>query len=299
MTHAFFKALLFLGAGSVIHGLAGIHDIRKMGGLRRHMPWTHYTFLAGTLAIAGIPGFAGFFSKDAILWAAWNNENYGALLWAIALVAAGFTSFYTFRLVILTFYGSARYAEHEVHHVHEAPPSMLVPLVILAILATFGGYVGIPPVLGGHNQIEVFLGAPAHDVESEAVGATAVEGILLLLSVAVSMGGLGVAYLFYVARPELPSRIVSSARGMYAILLNKYYVDEIYDAVIVWPIASMSRDFLWKFMDAFVIDGTINNLGRAIRGTGGGLKYMQTGYVRTYAGWILFGGVLVVAWFLT
>src|SRR5437870_95579 len=140
MTHAFFKALLFLAAGSVIHGMNGIQDIQKMGGLRHHMPWTYRTFLAGTVAIAGIPPLAGFFSKDAVLWGAWNYANYGRFLWFIGVIAASFTSFYMFRLLILTFHGTARYTEHDVHHVHESPSSMMVPLVILAICSILAGF---------------------------------------------------------------------------------------------------------------------------------------------------------------
>src|SRR5262245_4040036 len=157
MTHAFFKALLFLGAGSVIHGMGGIQDIRKMGGLRQHMPWTYRTFLVGTIAIAGIPPFAGFFSKDAVLWSAWNYANYGRLLWLVGVIAAGFTSFYMFRLVFLTFSGAPRYSEHEAHHVHESPKSMLIPLMVLALFSVFAGFVGVPAALGGGNHIENFL----------------------------------------------------------------------------------------------------------------------------------------------
>src|SRR5262245_44767796 len=148
MTHAFFKALLFLAAGSVIHGLGGLQDIRKMGGLRHQMPWTYRTFLIGTVTIAGIPPFAGFFSKDAVLWGDWNDPNFGKLLWLVGVVAAAFTSFYMFRLLILTFYGSPRYSEHDVHHVHESPRSMLIPLLVLALLSMFAGFVGVPRVLG-------------------------------------------------------------------------------------------------------------------------------------------------------
>src|SRR5206468_4368428 len=149
--HSFFKALLVLGAGSVNHGMGGIQDVRKMGGLARLMPWTHKTFLAGTLAIAGFPPLAGFFSKDAVLRGAWNYANYGRVLWFVGVVAAGFTSFYMFRLLILTFHGNPRYTEHDVHHVHESPNSMLVPLVILAIFSIAAGFVGVPAVLGGSN----------------------------------------------------------------------------------------------------------------------------------------------------
>ena len=291
MTHAFFKALLFLGAGSVIHGMGGLQDIRKMGGLRHHMPWTFRTFVIGALAISGIPGLAGFFSKDAILWAAWNSENYGKLLWAAGIITAGFTSFYTFRLVILTFFGKPQYTEHDVDHVHESPASMLVPLVILAIFSIIAGYVGIPAALGGHNNIEVFLGG-------EEAGESSAEMILMLVSVAVAFGGMGLAYLFYIARPDLPDKVASSAHAMYTILVNKYYVDEVYNVTVVKPILRSSREFLWKFVDTGIIDGTVNAVGQVVRATGSGLKHMQTGYVRTYAGWILFGGVLFVVWFL-
>src|SRR6059036_900238 len=175
MTHAFFKALLFLAAGSVIHGMSGIQDIGKMGGLRHHMPWTYRTFLIGTVAIAGIPPFAGFFSKDAVLWAAWNYANYGKLLWLAGVVGASFTSFYMFRLLILTFHGTPRYTDEDVHHVHESPNSMLMPLVILAVCSILAGFAGVPPVLGGDNHIQQFLTPAAHEVKSESLGTTSIE----------------------------------------------------------------------------------------------------------------------------
>jgi len=298
MTHAFFKALLFLAAGSVIHGMGGIQDIQKMGGLRHHMPWTYRTFLTGTIAIAGIPPFAGFFSKDAVLWGAWNYANYGRVLWFVGVVAAGFTSFYMFRLLILTFFGNPRYTEHDVHHVHESPNSMLAPLVILAIFSIVAGWVGVPPVLGGANHIEQFLTPEAHEAESESLGTTGIELMLMAISTSAALAGAGLAYLFYVARPELPERLVTKTHAMYSIMTNKYYVDELYDAVIVWPVVRMSREFLWNFVDAFMIDGAVNGVGRIVRGSAAGLRRMQTGYVRTYAGWILLGGVLIIVWFL-
>jgi NADH-quinone oxidoreductase subunit L len=298
MTHAFFKALLFLGAGSVIHGMGGIQDIWKMGGLRGKMPWTFRTFLMGTLAITGIPGLAGFFSKDMILWSAWNGPNYGKVFWAIGLITAGFTSFYMFRLLILTFFGAPRYTHDDVHHVHESPSSMLLPLIILAVFSIFAGYVGVPAVLGGGNHIEEFLMGPARDVKSVEQGETLLELGLMGISVATALLGFLIAYVFYVARPELPSRLAQRAHAMYAILTHKYYVDEIYDAVIVSPILAASREFFWQFIDNFIIDGAVNGAGKVVRAAGGGLRYMQTGYVRTYAGWILLGGILVVAWFL-
>src|SRR6266850_1591388 len=288
MTHAFFKALLFLAAGSVIHGMEGIQDIRKMGGLRRQMPWTYRTFLVGTIAIAGIPPLAGFFSKDAVLEAAWSHAAYGKLLWAIGVIAAGFTSFYMFRLLILTFYGKPRYSDHDVHHVHESHALMIVPLIVLAIFSIVAGYIDIPH----------FLAPASLEAESEAAASRSTELLLMAASTSVALLGFALAYLFYVAKPELPERIASRAHAMYSILVNKYYVDELYDAIIVWPIVQTSREFLWKVVDTLMIDGAVNSVGRMVRGTAGGLKHMQSGYVRTYAGWILFGGVLVVAWFL-
>jgi NADH-quinone oxidoreductase subunit L len=296
MTHAFFKALLFLGSGSVIHGMGGIQDIRKMGGLRRHMPWTFATFTVGTLAIAGIPGLSGFFSKDLILYSAWNGPNYGRIFWTIGIVAAAFTSFYMFRLLILTFFGEARYTHHDVHHVHESPPAMIAPLVVLAVLAVIAGYVGVPAVLGGHEPIVEFLGghAPGPDAEQNH----SLELILMAASVAAALAGLALAYLFYIARPNLPARMAAQAHAMYSILINKYYIDEGYNAIVVNPVVRTSRAFLWKTVDVFVIDGTVNGIGAVIRGAAGGLRHMQTGYVRTYAAWIFFGGILIVVWFL-
>ncbi|PYS54788.1 MAG: NADH-quinone oxidoreductase subunit L [Acidobacteria bacterium] len=298
MTHAFFKALLFLGAGSVIHGMGGVQDIRKMGGLRQHMPWTHATFLAGTIAIAGIPPFSGFFSKDAVLWGAWNDADYGKLFWLIGVAAAGLTSFYMFRLLILTFYGKPRYSNEDVHHVHEAPGSMLFPLVVLAIGSIFAGWLGVPQVLGGSNPIQQFLTPGAHQTGSESLGTGTTEFLLMLASTSVALLGSALAYLFYIARPELPEKLASRAHAMYSIMVNKYYVDELYDTIIVWPLVETSRELLWKFVDTFMIDGAVNNIGRVIRGSARGLRHMQNGYVRAYAGWILFGGVLVMAWFL-
>jgi NADH-quinone oxidoreductase subunit L len=283
MTHAFFKALLFLGAGSVIHGMSGIQDIRKMGGLRHKMPWTFRTFLVGTIAIAGIPGLAGFFSKDMILAEVWHSANYGRILWGVGLVTAGFTSFYMFRLLILTFFGKARYTHEDVHHVHESPLTMLIPLIVLAIGSIGGGYLPVPAFLGFHS--------------AEAAGSS-VDTILMAGSIAAALAGLAVAWLLYVARPELPARMAAAAESIYSILMHKYYIDEIYDAIIVWPLLVTSREFLWKIVDTIMIDGTVNGVGQVIRSSASGLRHMQTGYVRTYVAWILAGGVLVIAWFL-
>jgi len=295
MTHAFFKALLFLGAGSVIHGMGGIQDVTRMGGLRKEMPWTYRTFLIGTLAIAGIPGLAGFFSKDMILAAAWSS-HFGKILWMVGVIVAGMTSFYMFRLLILTFMGQPRYTHHDVHHVHESPSPMLIPLMVLAFFSVVAGYVGIPRLITSHHEpIVEFLQPKLLQIETVA---PAVEWTLMLASVAAAGIGLAATYICYVKRPELPARISSSASALYSILTNKYYVDEIYDAVLVLPIVVAARQFLWKFIDVTIIDGTVNGIGQLVRSSAAGLRRMQTGYVRTYAGWLLFGGILVVAWFL-
>ena len=296
MTHAFFKALLFLGTGSVIHGMSGIQEITKMGGLRKEMPWTFRTFLIGTLAIAGVPGLAGFFSKDMILAAAWHSPNFGKLLWTVALIVAGMTSFYMFRVLFLTFFGTARYTHHDVHHVHESPPAMLIPLVVLAVLSVVAGYIGIPPALGGHERIAEFL--QPGTVAEEGHGGLALEWMLMGSSVLAAGAGFLLAYLFYVVRPELPSRVAASASALYSILTNKYYVDEIYEAILVVPIIVTARQFLWRFIDVGLIDGTVNGIGSVVRSSADGLRRMQVGYVRVYAAWILFGSILIIAWFL-
>jgi len=233
-----------------------------------------------------------------VLSGVWSNANYGHILWGVGVLAAGFTSFYMFRLLILTFHGAPRYTEHDVHHVHEAPKSMLIPLVILAIASIFAGYAGVPQVLGGDNRIERFLAPQSHEVTSEPPGTKATEAILMAASTGAALSGLLLAYIFYAAKPELPERLAAKAHAMYSIMVHKYYVDEVYDEVIVMPILEASREFLWKFVDVVVIDGAVNGIGKLVRGSGGGLRHMQTGYVRTYAGWILFGGVLIVVWFL-
>ena len=294
MTHAFFKALLFLGAGSVIHGMSGIQDVTKMGGLRKEMPWTFRTFLIGTLAIAGIPGLAGFFSKDMILAAVFHSPNFGKPLWAVGVIVAGMTSFYMFRLLFLTFAGRPRYTHEDVHHVHESPAAMLLPLILLAVLSVVAGYVGIPPALGGHERIAEFLD-PTPVAE---VGGVALEWILMATSVAAAGLGLFLAYTFYVLRPELPARVSASVSALYSILTNKYYVDEIYEAIIVLPIVVSARQLLWQFIDVGIIDGAVNGIGTLVRSSADGLRRMQMGYVRAYAGWILFGSILIIAWFL-
>jgi NADH-quinone oxidoreductase subunit L len=302
MTHAFFKALLFLGSGSVIHALSGEQDIRKMGGLKDKIGRTWWTMLVGTVAIAGFPPLAGFFSKDEILWQAFSSERGHWVLWLVGAVAAGMTSFYMFRMMFLAFYGKSRLAPEVEHHVHESPASMTVPLMVLAAGSAVAGWVGIPHVLGqylGHlpNAFEHFL-EPVfeHPVQLGGHGSEGVEWGLMILSVGIAATGLMLARLFYLQNPALPETLMNRFRGLYTTLLNKYWVDEIYDALIVNPVKLISTYVLWKFADVFIIDGIVNATGKTTQTIGGALKHFQSGYTRAYAGWILFGAVVLVAY---
>jgi NADH-quinone oxidoreductase subunit L len=293
MTHAFFKALLFLGSGSVIHGMGGEQDIRKMGGLRRFMPITHWTFVIATLAIAGCPMFAGFFSKDEILFYAWAGPHGAAWLWLLGAAGAGLTSFYMFRLVLLTFYGECR-ASHDVqHHIHESPPSMTVVLTVLAVLSVVGGYVGLPLGLG--NPLGEFL-APVFGGH-HAAHSRALELGLMVTSVGIAAFGFCVAYVMYVADPEMPTRLADRAKGIYELLLNKYWVDETYDALIVQPIVRGSN-WLWTFFDAQVVDGAVNGTAEAVMANGRVWRLLQTGNVQHYALSVLAGAVAILGYYV-
>ena len=272
MTHAFFKALLFLGAGAVIHSLSGEQDMRQMGGLRAKIPWTFGVMLCASLAIAGFPFTSGFFSKDAILLAA---DHRAPWLYWVGVFTAGMTAFYVFRAFFMTFFGKYRGKEHP----HESPPVMLIPLVILAGLSLVGGYL---------FKIPDFLRPVFPAVEApEAFGPMAVASAAGLL-------GIALAYLMYVYRPGIPDSIASGAKGLYTLVYNKYFVDEIYDAAVVKPLVGGSRVVLWKGFDAGLIDGTVNGIGARAKGIGGVLRLAQSGNTRSYATWIAFGGVLVI-----
>ncbi len=312
MTHAFFKALLFLCAGSVMHALSGELDMRKMGGLKSRLPVTYLTFFIACLAIAGIPPFAGFFSKDEILWNAFQKS---LLLWAVAAFAAFMTAFYMFRAVFMTFYGTSRMDPEVEHHVHESPPVMTVPLLILAVLSVVGGLVGIP-LIPGWNRIHDFL-APVvagHAVEvaqkayaglafaSEGASAAAplahhsagLELLMMGVSVAIGLAGIITAYYLYIRRPELPDTIAARCKGYYHLLINKYFVDELYDALVVSPLKSIST-FLWKRLDEGVVDGAlVNGSAALVRKASGLLKYVQTGLVQSYALSILVGLAIIL-----
>ncbi len=301
MTHAFFKGLLFLAAGSVIHAMGGEQDMMKMGGLRKQIPTTYWTMLIATLAIAGIPGFAGFFSKDEILEAARFGPHANLALWALGLVGAAFTSFYMFRLVFLTFFGAPRFDEHKVH-VHESPKNMTVPLVILAFFSIFAGWFAAPKLIGGIDYLEKFLApvftayAPAAEAVAEVpaeVVSPASELVHALTGLPVIAGILGllVAWWLYVRRPETPKRMAQTVRGLYTLLLNKYYVDELYAATIVRPLLWISTHVFWHGVDQGVIDGAIHGTARAARGSGTGLRQLQSGNARSYAAWMIIGAV--------
>jgi NADH-quinone oxidoreductase subunit L len=297
MTHAFFKALLFLAAGSVIHSMGGEQDMNRMGGLSKKIRWTYGTMLVATFAISGIPFFAGFFSKDVILFAAFQSQTGGSILYAFGLLTALLTSFYMFRLIFLTFSGKPRYDEHRVH-VHESPWSMLGPLVILAVLSTIGGWFALPAFFGGPDHFANFLGPVFGGRESvEAAGEGAAYQIeLILAGVAVSTAliGLGVAYWLYLKRPGKADDLAKSLKPVYTTLLNKYYVDELYAAVVVKPLLWISTNVLWKATDVAGIDGAVNGIADGTTAIGDGIRHAQSGNTRSYAVWVVVGAMVVI-----
>jgi len=304
MTHAFFKALLFLGAGSVIHALSGEQDMDRMGGLKPHLPRTHLTMLVATLAIAGVFPLAGFFSKDEILWSAFSSTTgIGKLLWAAGLVGAFLTAFYMFRLYFMTFHGASRVTPEAKHHLHESPGSMTNPLLLLAVLSAIGGFVQVPLLAGGQRLgawLEpVFADAArlqGHGTGAHAAHNPGLEVALMAISLAVALAGIFVAHRFYVADPEAPKRLADRVTSFYRTLFNKYWIDEIYDARIVQPIRRGSER-LWHGFDAAVIDGAVNGVARQIERGSAFLRLAQTGYVQVYA-LILTLGLVVVFGYL-
>jgi len=280
VTHAFFKALLFLGAGSVMHALGGETDLRKMGGLRGKVPWTFWTMFIGCMAIAGVPGLSGFFSKEAILGAA-LEKNVG--IGVLGIVGAGLTAFYMFRLLFMTFFGEARHEKHA----HESPWVMLLPLVILAALSAVGGYLSVEGVL------HPFFGGTPHPIEGG--GGELVMGLSILMALI----GIGLATYLYIMMPGIPQFIAWRLNSVYKLLLNKYYVDEIYDALIVNPIKSISTKLLWKFVDVGVIDNLfVNGSAKAVKFFGGAFRRIQVGNAQAYALFIAIGVLLILGHFL-
>jgi NADH-quinone oxidoreductase subunit L len=353
MTHAFFKGLLFLAAGSVIHAVGGEQDMRKMGGLRKHIPVTFWTMTFATIAIAGIPPFAGFFSKDEILWRAYQVSW---IYWLVGVVTALLTSFYMFRLLFMTFFGEYRGAAgsshaHEeqagdqthrggdepagvrvatrnprapvahspIHHgIHESPAIMLVPLVILAVLSLVGGWIGVPGSLGGKDHFDKFLGpvfrssTPAVSTEQVRSGETlppekrtegtepesgaTTELMFTGISVAAALLGLFLAWLMYIRRPHLPDQIAASLHGLYSAVANKYWIDELYAWLFVKPLIAISGTVFWRGIDQGVIDATLNGSADGARELSDEVRHMQSGNLRSYAGWIALGAAVVIVY---
>ena len=372
-THAFFKALLFLGSGAVIHALAGEQDMRNMGGLKKALPVTYWTFLIATLAISGIPPLAGFFSKDAILGDTFESGH--TILWIVGIVTAFLTATYMFRLVFLTFHGERRHhtggappahpeeeepaaqaaghgpaasagsahmtphaptapqpspagAHGHGEHLHDAPPAMAFALIVLAIGSILAGFVGVPSALGGGERIDRFLsysfeahpvtapdfqvaearaGVQAPSAVAPSVPEPAAEGeangsandlLLMLVSIAVAVAGIVLAVFFWLRSRTAAARVAASMAPLYTLLLNKYYVDELYNAAIVQPIKLGSTYILWRGFDAGIIDGLVNGVGHAVRGSSATLRRLQTGSIRAYAASLFIGVVLILGWYL-
>jgi len=332
MTHAFFKGLLFLAAGSVIHALSGEQDMRKMGGLWSHLPITKWVFFIGALAIAGIPPLAGFWSKDEILAEAFKTGHY--LLWFVGVVGAFMTAFYMFRLIFMTFFGESRVSHDARHHLHESPYVMTVPLMILALLSIIGGIIpGFPPERGwihgflgtviGHGAPTTARGiaeaaATAAAGPGAATGFQALDALLMLISVLVGMAGLGLAWVMYTIRPDLPARLAAQYKDAYELLLNKYWVDELYEYVFVRGGKALANA-LWRFdddvidgavngashatvqssfgsgqFDLYTIDGSVNGLSIVIRAGARVIRLAQTGFVQNYVLAIVLGLFVIV-----
>ncbi|PYX75345.1 MAG: NADH-quinone oxidoreductase subunit L [Acidobacteria bacterium] len=326
MTHAFFKGLLFLAAGSVIHAVDGEQDMRRMGGLRQYLPWTFWTMTAATFTIAGIPPLAGFFSKDEILWRA---SRVSLVYWGIGIFTALLTSFYMFRLWFLTFFGEYRGAEgsgaehgagrgfhlhgdHGRRGIHESPTVMLVPLVILAVLSVIGGWVGVPGSLGGSNRFDKFLspvfratipaganeGMPpeARTEGPEPAAGRRQELAYTAVSVGAAALGLFLAWLLYYRRPQLPQQIAEALGSFYHAVANKYYVDELYAILFVKPLVDGSTSILWHGIDENVIDAAFNDGAYNARHVSDAVRHMQSGNIRSYAGWVAAGAAVVIAY---
>jgi NADH-quinone oxidoreductase subunit L len=313
VTHAFFKALLFLAAGSVIHALGGEQDMRAMGGLRTKIPVTFWTMTAAVVAISGFPPFCGFVSKDEILYQAFVHSTSGKVFWAVGLFTAGLTSFYMFRLWYMTFFGESRAVAHEeaaavharpdtklvveaehAHHVHESPKTMLVPMIILAILCVIAGALGWPEGLGGTNWISHFL-APAVSALPTG-GSNHLELILALVSTLAALSGWYIAHLMYYAQRDLPARLTARFHAIYSLVFNKYWVDEIYGALVVAPLLFIARWVLAALVDRGAIDGGGLLAGYTAQGFGSLAARIQSGNIRSYAGWLAaFAALLLVA----
>jgi NADH-quinone oxidoreductase subunit L len=293
-THAFFKALLFLCAGSVMHAMGGELNIHKMGNLKKYMPVTYVTMLLASFSIAGIPGFAGFFSKDEILWLAYSGASpVGKIVWAMGTLVAFLTAFYSFRLIFLTFHGSFRGTHEQEHHLHESPKSMIIPLMLLCIGAVGAGWVGIPHLLGGGAHFTEFMKPVLGHAEGH--GTHVEEWTVMGISVAAGLSGIGLAYVMYMLRPELPGKLTQQFSTVHRILFNKYYVDELYSAVIIRPTIWIAKNVLIGVTDAKVIEAIVNGVPAAIGGFSSQLRKVQTGLMHNYALFMAMGVFIIAA----
>ncbi len=296
MTHAFFKALLFLGAGSVIHAVSGEQDIRKMGGLAKKLPITHATFLIGTLAIAGIFPFAGFFSKDEILANAFVSNQ---TIWILGLIGAAMTAFYMFRMYFLTFFGEFRGTEHQKSHLHESPLSMTFPLMVLAVFSIIGGFFNLPEALSlglpaqalDHYLEPVF--ANSHKLVQHAHLDHATEYMLMGVSVGIVIVSIVVAYVIYVSKKVVPVEEGTKLSPVHNLVYNKYYIDEVYEFVFVKPLYALS-DFAYKFLELLGIDAIVNGVAGSVKALSGGLKNVQTGVVGSYIFGMISGLIVIL-----
>jgi NADH-quinone oxidoreductase subunit L len=305
-THAFFKALLFLGSGAVIHALAGEQDLRRMGGLKKDLPITYWTFLIGALAISGVPLLSGFFSKDEILFRTYTSGH--TLLWMVGLLTALLTAIYMFRIVFLAFHGPratpenhehpANHPNPEHHHLHDAPPAMALALVVLAVGSVVAGYAGLPSILGGGDWFARYLEPSFGAAPVEEVVEHGVEATLMLVSIAVAIAGIGIAAYLFLKNRRAADAFADRFSGVRTVLLNKYYVDEIYDATVVQPIRIVSEEGLWKIVDVKLIDAAVNGVGQTVAGSSDRVRRLQTGSVRAYAASLFFGVVMILGYYL-
>ncbi|MCB9834286.1 MAG: NADH-quinone oxidoreductase subunit L [Planctomycetes bacterium] len=296
VTHAFFKACLFLGSGSVIHAMHHEQDMRKMGGLRKKMPITCATMTVSAIAMAGIPPLSGFFSKDEILWKAFDNDlGHGWFLWILGMAAAFCTAIYMGRLIFMTFAGSCRADEHTKAHLHESPRSMTGVLTVLAIGAALVGFLNVPHFLGGHGAFSAFVDHAVNpEVHAHHEAKFAAEASLAVMSVMVAVVGLLVAWRFYVKDPTLPAQVVDKHQDIYELVHDKYRVDEFYDRSVTQPLVRLAEGTLFKVIDRKLIDDTINGLAGVFRWLGARLASTQTGAARTYVAVMIVGLLLVI-----
>jgi NADH-quinone oxidoreductase subunit L len=303
MTHAFFKALLFLGAGSVMHAMSGEQDMRRMGGLRRSIPWTYGTMFVATLAISGTPGFSGFFSKDEILLAARSGPYANPVVYLLGVLTAGLTALYMFRLLFMTFHGAPRFDPRKTH-VHESPRVMLAPLAVLALLSLAGGWWAAPHLMGGLDYFDnfvkpVFAGGETSSSTELYTGSGQLIATVFGPPVLAAFVGFLLAWWLYIRRPEMPGRIAQSLGGLYRLVAGKYFIDEVYAFTIVRPLLWISTNFLWHVVDEETIDGLVNGVGHEAGEFGDRLRHLNSGNTRTYAAWVILGAVVlttVLAW---